>query len=497
MSDNKILAIDVGADSGRVTVGTIDNDITLEEISRFSNGPHTVMGHLYWDPLHIIEQIKKGLERIYGKNKKVPASIGVTAWGHDCALLDKNGELLGLPYCYRDSRTVPAMKEALEIMPAREIYELTGNQIFQLNTVFQLYATKSVAPEKLEAAYSLLLTADLYQYFLTEELVSEKTLASTSQMFNIKTGKWAKEIFDRLGVPFRIAPSIIKAGDTVGNVVWEKIGLSVKDECRVIAPPGHDTASAVTGIPFEPDENKLFISSGTWSTLGALNPEPVLSEKALEYNFTNEFCTDDQYLIRKNMMGLWILQECRREWAATGKELSFPQLTECARKTPEFGPIFEPDDETFLQPGNMLVKINDFFRKSGQRVVQSEGEFTRAIYESLACKYKWMIDALEDILGVVFETFHVVGGGSKDSLLCQLTASATGKKVLAGPAEAATLGSIIVQARTRGLLSSLQEGHKLIGKSWDIKDYNSESPDKWKEQYEKFLSIRKQASVVI
>jgi rhamnulokinase len=490
------LAFDLGAESGRAVVGYLEKGrIRLEEVHRFANGPVRVHHHLYWDVLRLFDEIKRGLS--LGARRGISVDgIGLSTWGVDFALLDQAGELLGNPYCYRDPRTDGMMERVFAIVPRQEIFERTGIQFMPLNTLYQLYATAVLQPARLEKATTLLMIPDLFNYWLTGRQGCELTDASTTQFFDARGRAWCREILARLGLPLHILPEVHPPGTVWGPllpVVAEEVGLG---DVPVIAPACHDTASAVAAVPAD-REDYVYLSSGTWSALGAEVDQPVISAESLNDNFTNESGVNGKYLFRKNIMGLWLLQECRRAWAAAGEDLDYGALVRLAGEARPFGPVVEPDHGSFLEPGDMPSRVRDFCRETGQEPPSDKGEMVRCILESLALKYRWVLERLERALRRRAAVIHVVGGGSKNGLLCQWTANATGRPVLAGPSEATTLGNILVQALARGYISSLREGRDIVRASFEVRAYRPQEQERWDEFYDRFLRVKERSTTLL
>ncbi|MCC7353407.1 MAG: rhamnulokinase [Anaerolineae bacterium] len=490
------LAFDLGAESGRAVISRLEaGRLHLEEIHRFANGPVRVHDHLYWDVLRLFEEIKRGLSL---GARKVPQidGIGLSTWGVDSALLDKQGELLANPYCYRDPRTGGMMDKVFARMSRQEIFQHTGIQFMPLNTLYQLYATAVLQPARMENAGTLLMMPDLFNYWLTGRKGCELTDASTTQFFDAHKRTWSREIFERLALPIRILPEIYPPGTVLGPLlpsVAEEVGLS---GVPVIAPASHDTASAVAAVPAS-QQGAVYISSGTWSAVGAEVDRPVITDQTLRDNFTNESGVGGKYMFRKNVMGLWLLQESRRTWAEAGEEYDYATLARMGAQARPFGPVVEPDHESFLAPGDMPSRINDFCKNTGQEPPADKGALVRCVLESLALKYRWIVDRMEDALGPLAPVVNVVGGGSRNELLCQVTANALGKTVLAGPSEATTLGNVLVQAIARGHVASLDEGRGIVRSSIELKEYPPQERRRWEEFYARFLKVKEKSTTLL
>ncbi|MBN2181803.1 MAG: rhamnulokinase [Sedimentisphaerales bacterium] len=483
--EKKYIAVDLGAESGRVMIGTISDDkLVLEEIHRFSNGPIEEDGSLKWDFKKLIYEIKTGI----GKAAKVAGGditgIGVDSWGVDFGLLDDSGELIENPYHYRDSRTNGMMEKAFELLSKREIYENTGLQFMQLNSVYQLLAMRMANSSALAGAKNLVFIADLVSYFLCGEIFAEYSLASTSQFMDMRTSRWSQEVLERLSLPIDILPEVVKPGTIVGKLTPELQRNLGCGPIPVIAIGSHDTASAIAGVPAG-NGNWAYLSSGTWSLMGVEIPEAIINDKTFEYEFTNEGGVENTIRLLKNIMGLWLMQECRRQWQKEGTELSYDELTEMAEKAEPFAGLLNVDDNAFLAPGDMPKRINEYLERTGQRTTQDKGQLNRIIMESLALKYRRVMDAIEDITGNTIDILHIVGGGIKNELLCQFTANATGKKVITGPIEATASGNILMQAKAAGQVKTLSQAREIVRNSFDLKEYQPENVALWQEQYDK------------
>jgi rhamnulokinase len=494
MKEARYLAFDLGAESGRAVVGSFDGKkLTLEEIHRFPNGPVRVHEHLHWDALRLFEEVRRSMQICAHRHRSIDG-IGVNTWGLDFALLDRGGELLANPYCYRDQRTSGMMERVDRILPRERIFELTGIQFMPLNTLYQLYATSVERPALLEAASTFLMMPDLFNYWLTGRKACELTDASTTQFFEARPRTWSKTIFDSLGLPLAILPELLRPGTVVGPLLASACDAFAG--VPVIAPASHDTASAAGAVPARSTDS-VFISSGTWSALGAELAQPAIGPESLRLNFTNECGLEGKYLFRKNIMGLWLLQECRRRWAEEGVPLEYDELIRMASRANPFGAVVEPDHESFLLPGDMPKRIMEFCRATGQAPPESRDAMVRSILESLALKYRWVLDRLEEVLRMRAVVIHVVGGGSRNALLCQFTADATHRHVVAGPDEAATSGNVIVQAIARGHLRTLAEGREIIRASYPLKEYEPAEKEGWDELYDRFLRMKEHSSTLL
>ena len=453
MKSLTILAIDLGAESGRVMGVDFDGRrLALKELHRFPNPITAVHGTLHWDFLHLWREITAGIEK--GKGLK-PASLGVDTWGVDFGLLDRQGTLIGNPVNYRDPRTQGMMEAVFERVPKAEIFSQTGSQFLSLNTLYQMMSLVLSNSPQLEMAETFLTAPDLLNYWLTGAKVCEFSNATTTQMFDPTTGGWAYNLQERLGIPSRIFPEIVPSGTHLGE--WEGI--------PVIAPACHDTGSAVAAVPAQ-TANYAYISSGTWSLVGLENRQAILTPAALAANATNEGGVYGTWRFLKNVMGLWILQQCRATWAAQGEDLDYAELVALGSEIRSTGAIFDPDDERFLPPGDHPALIQALCRESGQPVPHSKGEIVLSVLESLAHTYARVIDQLATLSSKPVEAIHIVGGGSQNKLLNQLTANAAGIPVITGPIEATVIGNALVQLIALGEIKDLAEGRAIVAESF-------------------------------
>lgn len=482
------IAVDLGAESGRVMLGRIaDGRLNLEQVHRFGNGPVQEQGTLRWDFQKLLSEIKTGIGKAAKATDGKVQGIGVDTWGVDFGLLGADGRLLENPYHYRDSRTNGMMDKAFAIMPKRRVYENTGIQFMQLNSLYQLLAMRLANSEVLAKTDRLLFVADLISYFLCGKAFGEYTLASTSQMMDMKTGKWSQPIFDELALPMKIMPKVIMPGAVVANLtsnVAKEIGCG---RFPVIAVGSHDTASAVLGVPASGDK-WAYLSSGTWSLMGVELPSAIVNDKTFQYEFTNEGGVENTIRLLKNIMGLWLVQECKRQWQREGQDLSYGELAQMATKAKPFFGYVNCDNSDFLAPGDMPARINKCLSDSGQKTTQDKGQMVRLVLESLALKYRRVLNALEDVTGSTVDVLHIVGGGIQNELLCQFTAAATGKKVITGPIEATASGNILMQAKAAGQVKSIEEARAVIRNSFEMKEYRPQNTALWEKQYSKFAA---------
>ena len=482
------LAIDLGAESGRALLGRFDGErVVLEEVHRFPNVPVRVTDGLHWDALRLVGCVYRSLSKAAREAEQIE-SVGIDSWGIDFALLDRDGALVSNPYHHRDPRTEGMVERAFEQVPKEEIYERTGIQFMRINTLYQLLALED--SPMWDVADTLLLIPDLMNYWLTGEKTCEFTNATTTQLYDLHTEGWAEDLLQRMSFPARIFPKIVPPGTELGLLlpeVAEEAGLDA--ETPVVAVASHDTASAVVAVPAE-GADFAYISSGTWSLVGVETPQPVVTPEAMDANFTNEGGFGGRTRFLKNVMGLWLLQECQRIWAREGQDYSYEELTRLAEDAPAFGPLVDPDHHEFLSPGDMPSRIRRFCEATGQETPEEPGEIARCVFESLAMKYRWVVEQAGKITGQRVEAIHVVGGGSQNSLLCQLTADATQLPVLAGPVEATALGNVMVQAYSRGHVNSLEEIRTVVRRSTEVSRYEpGGNEDDWNELRERFSDV--------
>ncbi len=482
------LAFDLGAESGRAMLGTIsDHSLTIEELHRFPNTPVRLPTGLYWDTLRLFHEIQQGLI-IAGRERKLKLDgIGIDTWGVDFALLGRDGALVDNPRHYRDARNNGMMERTFEVVPREEIFAHTGVQFMQLNTLYQLHAMKLAGSPALEVAETLLMMPDLFNYWLTGVARCELTDASTTQFYNPVKKRWARELLECLGLPARILPEIVQPGTLLGPLLgWvaEESGLG---PVPVYATCCHDTASAVAAVPAE-GEDWCYISSGTWSLMGVELDEPIVNAGSLESNFTNEIGAGGTIRFLKNIAGMWLLQECRRAWAAEGREYSYEELARLASEARPFTAIIDPD--AFLEPGRMPEKIAAFCRNSGQPAPAGPDQICRTILESLALRYRQVLEGLESLLGRRLARIHIVGGGSRNKVLNQFVADATGRQVIAGPSEATAAGNLAIQAIGSGALSSLAQARQLIRRSFPVSVFEPKPEADWDSAFGKFCKLR-------
>jgi rhamnulokinase len=477
MSISKFLAVDLGAESGRVIVGILkDKKFYIEELHRFPNKQINKGESIFWDVPNLFNEIKTGLSKAVKKGHRDIESIGIDTWGVDFGLIGKNDQLLEMPHTYRDCRTEGMPEKVFEKISPADIYNRTGIQFMPINSLYQLYSFKFSNEPILNGSVKFLFMPDLFNFFLTGEKKSEYTIASTSQFLNAKTKEFDLEIFSALGLPYNILAPIIKPGTVVGKLlpdVAAETGLNIID---VIAVGCHDTASAIAAIPCRGDD-WAYLSSGTWSLLGIENDEPLINFKYK--NFTNEGGVNGKIRFLQNISGLWFLQEIKKCWEKTGEYYSYEEISNLAEKSESFVSIIDPDDHLFVNPPDMIEAINKYCIKTKQRIPKIAGEYSRCILESLALKYKTVMKKIEEISKKKINKLHIVGGGSQNELLNQLAADATGKQVIAGPVEATALGNIMVQAIAKGKIESYEKGREIVSASFPLKLYEPKNQESW------------------
>jgi len=479
-----LLAIDLGAESGRAVSGRFDGKrLEIEEVHRFANQPVAVEPTLYWDLLGIFANVQEAIGKARASGRL--RSVGIDAWGVDFGLLDRGGRLIGNPVHYRDRRTAGMLQRAFGIVPREEIFSATGNMFLELNTLYQLLALRLAEDPALHVAERMLNIPDLLHYWLTGMQAHELTIASTTQCLAASRKAWAWDLLRRLDIPARLFGDIVAPGTRLGP-------LRGDGETVVIAPASHDTGSAVMAVPGHGDD-VAWISSGTWSVVGVLTDAPVLRPEVLAGNFTNEGGGSGQNRLSRNVMGLWILQECRREWARQGQTLSYDDLVELAGRAPPLRSLIDPDDPRFFRPGRIAETISDYCAASRQPPPETPGEVARCVFESLALAYRRAISWLEALTSRKIETIHIVGGGSQNSALSQFTADATRRRVVAGPAEATAIGNLLAQARAHGWVSSPTQMTEVVRGSFPAAEFTPVGNSAWEESFARFQQLARPA----
>ncbi len=491
MSSKKLLAIDLGASSGRGILGSFDGEkIGLKEVHRFSNDPVMIPGGFTWDTLRLLHEIKTATLHC-ALNEGGVDTIGIDTWGVDYGYLDKTGALLSNPYHYRDSRTDNIPSYVFEnILPWEELYRVTGIQSMNFNTIYQMVADIKNRPWLVENADKMLNMPDLLGYFLTGEKMSEYTIMSTGALLDAKKRDYAYDLLDKFGIKKSLFCDLVMPGTSLGRLLPFVDGETGNTGATVVKVASHDTASAVLSVPAK-DNDFLYISSGTWSLMGIENPEPLLTDESLKYDFTNEGGVFGTIRVLKNIMGLWLVQESRRQWKREGLNYSFDDLSNMAKASKPLQSIINPDDALFSPAGDMPGRIREYCKATGQHVPENAGEIIRCIFESLSLRYRWTAEKLEKMTGRKYSTINIVGGGTKEEMLSQFAADASGRLVVAGPVEATALGNIAMQAIAAGEIAGLSEARAVISNSFDRKEYTPDTSMKaqWDEAYGRFLSL--------
>lgn len=487
MNDRAYVAFDLGAGSGRGFLGTLrEGRLDLRELCRFPNGMVGLRGHLFWDVPRLLEEVLKGLEAC-ASERMTPTSVAVDTWGVDFALLGRDGLLLGLPRAYRDPGIAGAMEQFFDLVSPERVYEATGIQLIPINTLYQLYGMARDGSPLLEMTSDLLMMSDLFTYLLTGQKKTEFTIATTSQLYNPRTGTWEEELFAALGLRIGVMQEIVPPGTAVGELdpdLQRQTGLG---PVPVMATASHDTAAAVASVPAEGDD-WAYISSGTWSLMGVESAEPIITPESLDGNFTNEGGVGGAYRVLKNISGLWALEECRRSWAKDHL-YSYEELTDMAAAAVGFPSLIEPDHRDFLSPQDMPEAIRGFCGRTGQQAPETPGEFVRCVLVSLALKYRMVLEQLRRVYRHPITRVHIIGGGVRNELLSQLAADAMGIPVIAGPVEATAIGNVLVQAMGMGDVQSPTEVRQIVRQSFRVKTYEPGGEEDWDLAYERFRQL--------
>lgn len=490
MSKHTFLAFDLGATSGRAVVGIIEGDnFEMQEIHRFPNAIMELHGKYYWNIYSLYEEIKKGLSICVQKGIK-PQSIGIDTWGVDFGYIAKDGTILGLPRAYRDPYTANAPEEFFSIVPCEELYRRTGIQIMNFNSLFQLYAAKRENSQTLAVADKILFMPDLLAYMLTGRMVCEYTEASTSQLIDPDKKCFDTSLLESIGLNSNILLPIVMPGTAIGNLCKPLAEETGTGEIPVYAVAGHDTASAIAAIPAT-DDDFAYLSSGTWSLMGIESEEPVINEDSMQGCFTNEGGIDGTTCLLRNITGMWLLEQCRKEWEKAGRSYSYSEIVALANDAEPFRNLINPDDKCFANPTSMTTAIDEYCKRSGQPSPQNDAEYIRCIFESLALCYKETLATLRNLSPHPINRLHIIGGGSKNSLLNQFTANALGIPVLAGPSEATAIGNCMVQAMAAGLVNNRNEMRNIINRILPPQIFIPQNCDRWKEGYTKYKTIVK------
>ncbi len=495
MKMTKYIACDLGAESGRVVLGTIENgQLSLQEIHRFPTGAFAFGDSLRWNLPQIFLEIKSGVRKA-AQIAPDAKSLSFDSWGVDYVLISQSEPMIGLPFHYRDARNEIAQHRVLELLGRDAIFSETGLQFLDFNTIYQLSAHQENQPELLRAADTFLTIADYLAWLFCGREAIEVSLASTTQLYNPQTRTWSDKLIEKLDLPRDIFPEIVASGTILGDVkplIARELGL--REDVRVLATCSHDTGAAVAAVPANNEnggENWAYLSSGTWSLLGVELENPIINDAVLAADFTNEIGYGHSVRFLKNIVGLWIVQECRRSWASENIEYSYDDLTQMARDADGFKSFIRPDDARFGKPDNMPAKIQDFCRETGQPIPQSVSEIVRCVLESLALLYGETLDVLRELTGKTIDTLHIVGGGSQNTLLNELASNATGLRVLAGPVEATAIGNIGIQAIALSHLENLDSLRHMVRGSFEVQEYAPSNESAWHHARERFASLEK------
>jgi sugar (pentulose or hexulose) kinase len=480
MSDaQQFLAVDLGAESGRVMRGSLEGGrLQIAEAHRFANGPLQQGESLRWDFAKILAGVKRGIALTVEQSGRNIAGISVDSWGVDFGLLDERGELVENPHHYRDKQTEGMFEEAFRRVPKREVYERTGIELRRINSLFQLLAMRLRRDPALARARRLMFMADLVAHALCGETFAEYTLASTSQMADMHTGEWSSKLLARLDLPTELLPQIVQPGTAVGRLTEEAAADCGCGQVPVIATASHDTGAAVAAVPAQGDD-WAYLSSGTWSLAGVELKKAVITDASFEANITNEGGVEGTIRFLTSLAGLWLVQECRRQWQREGSDFSYGQLTEMARRARPFAARIQPDDDRFGAPGDVPARINAQLEQTGQRPLSDKGEIVRSILEAVAFTYRRTLDSIEGMTGRRSRLLHIVGGGAQNELLNQFAADATGREVIAGPIEATSIGNVLIQAMAVGAIGSLAELRDVVRNSFPTQRYSPAEPEAW------------------
>jgi rhamnulokinase len=491
MKTSIYMAVDLGAESGRIIVGKYDGKrLQLEEVHRFSNSAVWLGEHLHWDVLHILQEIKRGFALGAHKYGSALRSIGFDTWGVDFGLLAAEDTLIGNPYHYRDSRTNGMMDYAFSHVPQEEIFERTGIQFMQLNSLYQLLSMVKTNSPALAIAKTFLNMPDLFNFFLTGYKVNEFTISTTTQCYDTLQREWAFDLLASLGIPTKIFGEVIPPGTNLGSMrasLADEFGLS---SVSVVASAGHDTASAIAAVPAS-SSDYIYLSSGTWSLLGVEIDQPNISPESMKANMTNEGGAGNKICFLKNIVGLWLVQECRQQWVRQGARYSYDDLTQMALGAPAFGPLITPGDSRFLAPSDMPSAIQAYCQETGQTVPEDKGAIVRCALESLALEYRWVSEQIDRLMDKHYPVIHIIGGGTKNKLLNQFVADSTGRTVISGPVEAAAVGNILVQAIAMGDIASLAEGRAVVRDSFEVETFYPSNTAAWDEAFQCYQHLMK------
>jgi rhamnulokinase len=496
---SKYIGIDLGASSGRLIVGVIkDKKLNLKEIHRFSNGGIKIFDSLYWNLLDLYEEIIKGLKKYVERYRDKPSGIGIDTWGVDFVLLDEDNELIGTPHHYRDKRTEDMIEKMFEIVPKDQIYDKTGIQFSRINSLTQLYSMVYCNSPKLSIAENLLMIPDYFNFLLTGKKFTEYTIATTTQLYNPRKKTWDNTLIRQFSLNPSWFMDIIQTGTIFGDIlpaIGNQTGLNT--HTKIIASGAHDTASAIAAVPVLHEiynsKEWAYISSGTWSLLGIETRTPIINKKALKYNFTNEGGVNDTIRFLKNLTGMWLIQECKRVWNETYENLTWEDIDSKAKKAESFQYYINPDDSKFINPNNMVNAIQNYCEDHKQNIPETVGEISRTIFESLAFRYKQIISYIQNITKVSIKVIHIVGGGSNNEFLNQMTSNSLNLPVHAGPMEATAIGNILIQAMATNEIASLKELRNIVRNSFYIKEYHPKHSKLWKKKFKDYLTNTNQS----
>ena len=491
MKEKHFVAFDLGASSGRSILGTVsEGKLTMKELTRFHYNMIVLDGHYYWNIFSLYEHLKAGLTAAAKEGVEI-SSIGIDTWGVDFACVGADGTLLGMPHAYRDPFTTEAPEQYFNRMiPRREVYEITGIQVMNFNSIYQLYAMRRDKSSQLAAAKYLLFIPDALNYLLTGKMATEYTIASTSQLLDARTKKMNGKLLASLGLDKSVFPEMVMPGHTVGMLKEEIAAETGMKRVPVVAVAGHDTGSAVAAVPAR-NEHFAYLSSGTWSLMGIEVKEPVINHKTFDFNITNEGGVEGTIRLLKNIAGMWLAEQCLKEWKREGREYSYPEMVAMAQAAPTFKAFVDPDDPSFANPASMPAAIDIFCKRTGQTPPANHGEYIRLIFDSLALKYRKVFEMFLSLSPFPIERMHIIGGGSRNKLLNQFTANSLGIDVVAGPAEATAIGNIMVQARAAGLADSLQQMRDMIAAGIETETFTPADREAWNAAYTKFIQIIK------
>lgn len=486
MKNLKCFAVDLGATSGRTIIATFDGQkLEMRELTRFRNPMIPISGHLFWDIAALYNEVLNGLKAAADEGI-VPDSIGIDTWGCDFAFFGDDGQLLGMPYCYRDGHTAGAQAEFFKRMPSEEVYSRTGIQFMDFNSLFQLDTLRRNSCVALEAASKVLFIPDALIYMLTGKAVCEYTVASTSQMLNPVTGDLDEKILETLGLPREKFGELVHPGTVVGQLTPSVQAYTGLPAVNVVAVAGHDTGSAVAAVPAE-DNEYAYLSCGTWSLLGIETPEAIITEESFRQNFTNEGGIEGTTRFLKNICGLWIFEQCRKEFKDAPKDVA--ELVKLCQTT-DYPGLIDPDAPCFANPASMTAAINEYCLKTGQTAPQTPAEYCRLIFRSLALRYRQVVGILVDMAPFNIRRLNVIGGGSLNSYLMQYTADSLGMPVVCGPVEGTALGNVLVQLKSSGAVDTLAAMRQISAASVELKTYMPENTAEWDEAYDEFLRIQ-------